>query len=389
MPDPIDSVRAELEALEAAGLKRRLRAIDGPQAAELRVDGGIADNFSSNNYLGLADHPRLIEAAARAMRASGFGAGASRLIVGNLAPHRALEARLAEWKGTDAALLFNSGYQANVGMISALVGPEDTVLSDELNHASLIDGCRLSRAQVQIYRHGDLTELDLQLVQVAHRRRRLIVTDSVFSMDGDRAPLAQLAALAHRHSALLAVDEAHAVGVLGDGGRGLSAGLRVDLQMGTLGKALGGFGAYVAGSRPLIDLLANRARSFVFTTALPVPVAAFAHAAIDWLATPEGQARRERLAEVVERFHHGLATLGLAPPAPSHIVPIRVQGGDPRKVMEACHALLARGLYAQGIRPPTVPQGTSRIRFALMATHTDAQIDRALAALADLRPLFE
>ncbi|MFI5289649.1 MAG: 8-amino-7-oxononanoate synthase [Polyangia bacterium] len=365
-----------------------MRAIEGPQRARLRVDGVVADNFSSNNYLGLADHPRLTEQAAKASQENGFGAGASRLIVGNLAPHRALEARVAEWKGTEAALLFNSGYQANVGMVSALVGPEDAVFSDELNHASLIDGCRLSRAQVFVYRHSDCAELDQQLAAATAFRRRLIVTDSVFSMDGDQAPLAALAALARRHSALLAVDEAHAVGVLGEGGRGLGADAGADLQMGTLGKALGGFGAYVAGSRPLIELLANRARSFVFTTALPVPVVAFAHAALDWLASEEGQARRRRLAQVIERFHHGLSSLGLTPPLPSHIVPVRVRGGEPRRAMEASEALLARGIFAQGIRPPTVPSGTARVRFALMATHSDAQLERALAALAALRPLF-
>jgi 8-amino-7-oxononanoate synthase len=388
MPDPIDSIRDELATLEAAGLRRRMRPVDGPQRAQVFVDGRLAVNFSSNNYLGLADHPVLPAAAARAAAEHGFGSGASRLIVGNLAPHRALEARIAAWKKTDSALLFNSGYQANLGLVSGLVGPDDVVFSDALNHASLIDGCRLSRARVVVYPHLDLKELADQLRAIAGRRR-LIVTDSVFSMDGDPAPLADLADLARRHHALLAVDEAHAVGVLGPDGVGLSAGLPVDLQMGTLGKALGAFGAYVAGAQPIIDLLSNRARSFVFTTALPVPVVAAAHAAIDWLATPDGRAARARLLDNVDRFHYALLAAGLPGPLhPSHIVPLRAADGDPRRAMAASEALLERGLFVQGIRPPTVPAGTARLRLALMATHTDEQLAALVAALVDLRPLL-
>ena len=387
MADPFETIFAELQAIEGAGLRRRLRAIDGPQRNEIVVDGRTAANFSSNNYLGLADHPALARAAAAATERSGFGAGASRLIVGNLQPHRALEARIAAWKGADAALLFNSGYQANVGLVSALAGPEDTVFSDALNHASLIDGCRLSRARVVVYRHADAGDLERKLRAEPPRRRLLIITDSVFSMDGDHAPLAEIAQLKRTYGALLAVDEAHAVGVHGPRGVGLCSGLDVDLQMGTLGKALGGFGAYIAARQPVIDLLANRARSFVFTTALPVPVVAAAHAAIDWLASDEGTARRARLSAVQARFHAGLTALGLASGAAhSHIVPLRMRDGDPRHVMEASEALLSRGVFVQGIRPPTVPTGTARLRFALMATHTDAQLDLALSALADLRP---
>ena len=380
MLDPLETILAELRALDDAGLRRHMRAVDGPQAAEIGVDGRRAINFSSNNYLGLADSPLLIDAARRAMETGGFGAGASRLIVGNLELHRALELRIAAWKATEAALLFNSGYQANVGLVSALAGPEDSVFSDELNHASLIDGCRLARANVIVYKHTDLADLRQKLRAEPARRRRLILTDSVFSMDGDLAPLAELSELAREHAALLIVDEAHAVGVLGPFGVGLCAGLAVDVQMGTLGKALGGFGAYVAARRPIVDLLANRARSFVFTTALPVPVVA---AAIDWLATPEGETRRSLLAANAARFHRGLLELGLrTTPTPSHVVPLQVTGGDPRRAMRVSEALLDQGVFAQGIRPPTVPTGTARIRFALMATHTAAQIDRALDALA-------
>jgi 8-amino-7-oxononanoate synthase len=373
----LDGILAELAQLEARGLRRRMRPIDGAQSAELLVDGRRVVNFSSNNYLGLADSPLLREAASRAMAEHGFGAGASRLIVGNLNPHRALETRIARWKRTDAALLFNSGYHANVGVISALVGPEDVVFSDALNHASIVDGCRLSKARVVVYPHADLDALRGALGR-ERGRRRLVVSDSIFSMDGDRADVAALAALAREHDALLLIDEAHGAGIDDDP-------TPVDLRLGTLGKALGGFGAYVAASGPLVDLLAQRARSFVFTTALPVPVVAAAHAAIDWLATEDGRARVAALEQNCRYFHARRSGAG----APSHIVPLLVRDGDPRRAMAACEALLERGIFAQGIRPPTVPPNSSRLRFALMATHTRPQLDAALAALAELRDHFE
>jgi 8-amino-7-oxononanoate synthase len=363
------NISGELAALDAAGLRRRMRTIDGAQAVELVVDGRRVINFSSNNYLGLADSSLLREAAVRAMEENGFGAGGSRLIVGNLAPHRALEARIASWKRTQSALLFNSGYNANVGTVSALVGSDDVVFSDELNHASLIDGCRLSRARVVVYPHCDVDELAHRLAREPGRRR-LIVSDSVFSMDGDRAPVAELAKLARAHDALLLLDEAHAAGIIADD-------THVDLRIGTLGKALGGFGAYVAGDAPLIDLLAQRARSFVFTTALPVPVVGAAHAAIDWLDSTEGRERRAQLLDNCRWFHERRGGDGV----PSHIVPLLVRDGDPRRAMAASEALLARGIFVQAIRPPTVPPGGSRLRFSLMATHTRAHINAALAAL--------
>jgi len=370
------NMAAELEALDRSGLRRRMRAIDGAQSAELSVEGRRVLNFSSNNYLGLADSPLLRDAAIRAMHEHGFGAGASRLIVGNLSPHRALEARIARWKRTPSALLFNSGYQANVGVISALVGPDDVVFSDALNHASIIDGCRLSRARVVVYPHSDLAALR-SLLGRERGRHRLIVSDFIFSMDGDRAPVAELAALAREHDALLAIDEAHAAGIIDDD-------TPVDLRIGTLGKALGGFGAYVAASAPTVELLSQRARSFVFTTALPVPVVAAAHAAIDWLGTDDGRARVSALAENCRYLHERRGLAGI----PSHIVPLHIREGDPRRAMAACEALLERGIFVQGIRPPTVPPASSRLRFALMATHTRAQLDTALAALDELRDHF-
>jgi 8-amino-7-oxononanoate synthase len=375
MPKPLDSVQAELDALASEGLRRTLREVQSDQSAELIINGRRVINFSSNNYLGLANHPLLREAATRAMAEHGFGAGASRLIAGNLTPHRALERRIATWKRTEGALLFNSGYHANVGILSALAGPEDVIFSDELNHASIIDGCRLSRARTIVYPHRDVESLERSL-RAHSGRRRIIVSDSVFSMDGDRAPTAELARVARDHEALLVLDEAHAAGVVDDD-------VEVDLRMGTLGKALGGFGAYVAGAQPLLELLLNRARSFVFTTALPVPVVAAAHAAIDWLTTDEGRAR---ISQLIDNYNY-FCSRSICDH--SHIVPIRVRGGDPRQAMEACEALLARGIFAQGIRPPTVPPGTARLRFALMATHTRAQLDAALEALADLRDYFE
>jgi 8-amino-7-oxononanoate synthase len=354
-----------------------MRHIDGGQAAELLVDGRRVLNFSSNNYLGLADSALLVDAAERAMRECGFGAGASRLIAGNLSPHRALELRIADWRRSPAALLFNSGYHANVGVISALLGADDVVFSDALNHASIIDGCRLSRARVVVYPHCDVDALDA-LLEREHGRRRLVVSDSLFSMDGDRAPVAALADVARRHGALLAIDEAHAAGIEEDG-------VPVDLRIGTLGKALGCFGAYVAASTPLVELLAQRARSFVFTTALPVPVVAAAHAAVGWLDSDDGRAR---VAALVANCRYFDERRGLSGNNASHIIPLRIRNGDPRRAMAACEALLERGIFVQGIRPPTVPPGTSRLRFALMATHTRAQIDRALDALDELRDYF-
>ncbi|MGH7787354.1 MAG: aminotransferase class I/II-fold pyridoxal phosphate-dependent enzyme, partial [Candidatus Binatia bacterium] len=276
-------LRDDLRRLAAVGLQRALRPVDGAQGARVLVDGRAVLALCSNNYLGLADHPALIEAAIEATRTYGVGAGASRLISGSMRPHHELEARLAAFKHSEAALLFTSGYHANLGTIAALVGPGDAVFSDALNHASLIDGCRLSRAATYVYPHVDLAGLEERL-RAAPARRRLIVTDSIFSMDGDAAPLAALCDLAEQYDALLMVDEAHATGVLGPHGAGLVEALglqaRVAVQMGTLGKALGSFGAYVAGSRAMIDYLINHARTFIFTTALPPAVVAAAGAAL-------------------------------------------------------------------------------------------------------------
>ena len=339
--------------------------------------------LSSNNYLGLANHPALTRAAQDALERFGCGAGASRLISGSMELHHELEDRLARLKHTEAALAFPTGYQANVGTLSALMEPGDTILSDALNHASIIDGCRLSRATTLVFRHNDMDHLAELLASCSAAGRRLIVTDSLFSMDGDIAPLAEMSRLARDYDAWLMVDEAHATGVFGPHGAGvveeLGLSSTVEIQMGTLGKALGGFGAYVAGSRHLIDWLVNRARSFVYTTALPPSVAATAIAALDIVAQePE---RRRRLWNTTAFLADQLSKLGYKlGNSRSQILPLII--GDAGQTMTLAAALLERGIFAQGIRPPTVPAGTSRIRVTPMATHTTQDMQQAVRVFA-------
>jgi len=380
-----DFVLEELAARQAAGLTRRLRPVDGAQDAWVTVDGRRVLLLCSNNYLGLANHPALQEAASRAAMEYGVGSGASRLISGSMRLHHDLEARLAAFKGAEAALLFTSGYHANIGAITALVGASDAVFSDALNHASIVDGCRLSRADVNIYPHCDMDALAAQLAR-SRARRRLVVTDSIFSMDGDAAPLATICELAERHGAMVMVDEAHATGCVGPHGAGLvaAAGLqdRVTVQMGTLGKALGTFGAFVAGRRSVIDLLVNVARSFIYTTALPPPAVAAAMAALELVGSDE--ARRRQLAVNATLLIDGLRARGFdLGPSPCHIVPILI--GDAGTTMRLSEQLLAAGVFVQGIRPPTVPPGTARLRATVMSTHSAADVHTALAALDRVR----
>jgi 8-amino-7-oxononanoate synthase len=366
-----------LEELRERGLYRRLRLISGPQGTHVLLDGRSVLLLCSNNYLGLADHPLVPHAAAAAALHWGAGAGASRLISGNMAPHRRLEARLAEFKGYESALLFGSGYLANLGAIAALAGRGEVVFSDQLNHASIIDGCRLSRAETFVYRHGDVEHLAWGLGE-AHGRGSLIVTDGVFSMDGDIAPLEQLVRLARRHECRLMVDEAHATGSLGPGGRGsvAAAGLsdEVDVVIGTLGKALGSYGAYACANREIVDYLVNTARSFVFSTAPPPPAAAAALAALELL---ESEPRRvERLRANAATLRDAMASEGLiAGGTETQIVPVQI--GDAERTMELCELALERGVFAQGIRPPTVPAGSSRLRFTVMATHRADELEQA------------
>ena len=379
-------IESALERLKQEGLYRKLRRVDGEQGATLSVNGREVLNLCSNNYLGLANHPALREAAKQAIDRYGCGSAASRLISGNMTLHEELEERIAALKGTEAALVFNSGFQANVGIIPALVGDGDLIFSDALNHASLIDGCRLSRAKVEVYPHLDLDRLEQGLRDAPSNGRKLIVTETLFSMDGDEAPLDGIVDLAERHGAMVMVDEAHATGVFGPSGAGVVGKLglteRISVQMGTLGKALGGFGAYVAGSRALREFLINRCRSFIFTTSLPPAVLAMAIAAID-LLYKEPQ-RRLALWHNARAMKEGLRKLGFSlGQGQSQILPLIV--GDAEKCMTLSDKLLEKGLFVQGIRPPTVPPGTARLRITLMATHTHAHLHEALEAFQEVK----
>ena len=374
-------LQQRLDELESAGLRRRTRLISGPQGPHVVVDGRPALLLCSNNYLGLADHPRVREAAADAALTWGVGAGASRLVSGSMPAHQELEERLSWFKGTGAALLFGSGYLANIGVVSALAGAGEVVFSDEHNHASIIDGCRLSRAEVFVYRHRDLEHLAWGLAR-AGARAALIVTDSVFSMDGDVAPLIGLFELSRRHDVRLVVDEAHATGTLGPGGRGAvaAAGLtgQVDVVVGTLGKALGSYGAFVACAREMSAYLLNVARTFIFSTALPTPAVAAATAALSLLE--ERPSLVAELGAAAATLRSALAREGFDVSAgTTQIVPVIL--GDAPTAVGVCERALEEGVFAQVIRPPTVPPGTSRLRLAVMAGHTPEELRAAAATI--------
>jgi len=380
----LDWIAGELAALEEKGLRRSLEPLATAQGPVVEVGGRRLVNLCSNDYLALAADPRLMRAAAEAALREGAGSGAARLVAGDLPIHGRLERSLAELKGTEAALLFSSGYHANAGVVGALVGRDDAVFSDELNHASIIDGCQLSRATVLRYRHKDVDELG-RLLAATQARRKLVVTDAVFGMDGDAAPLPEIVDLCERHGAMLYLDEAHSTGVLGDTGAGLAeaTGLtaRVDAIMGTLGKALGSFGAFVAGSRPLADWLTSRARTFVFTTALPPSACGAALAAVEIARTDVE--RRRHLRALALRMKEGLSRLGFD--VQDVIAPIfPVVLGEERPALEASRMMRERGFFVRAIRPPTVPRGTSRLRVSLTAGHDEGQVDGFLAALAEV-----
>ncbi|MCP3677289.1 MAG: 8-amino-7-oxononanoate synthase [Deltaproteobacteria bacterium] len=378
----LDFIEEELHGLRERGLYRAIRGIDTPQGPRIEIDGREVINLSSNNYLGLADHPKVKDGAVKALQRYGAGAGASRLVSGDMQPHRKLEARLARFKGSEAALLFNSGYHANLGIITALVGRGDVILSDRLNHASIIDAAILSRATLKRYPHCDVEILERLLMEHRQSRRRLIVTDGLFSMDGDIAPLKEIATLAERYDAILMVDDAHATGALGESGRGSLEHHGITnsniIQMGTLGKAIGSFGGFVTGSRELIDYLINRARPFVFTTALPPSICAASSAALE-IITEEAEmitALQERAAFM----RNALKAAGLnTMTSESHIIPLLI--GDPERAIAASDRLLKEGLYVQAIRPPTVPKGTSRLRITVMANHTLGDLRYAVKSI--------
>lgn len=376
----IAALEAELAGLERRALRRAILTPASGRGARLRIDGRELVNFTSNDYLGLARDPRVAGAAAAAARDHGASVSASRLLCGSTPLHDRLERRLAALKGREAALLYSSGYLANLGVLTALARPGDAIFSDALNHASIIDGCRLSGARTTVYRHGDADHL-AELLAASRAERRLIVSETVFSMDGDVAPLAALAALARRHDAALVLDEAHATGVLGPGGEGALARDGIDprgiVVVGTLSKALASAGGFVAADAAVVDYLVNRSRPFIFNTA-PTPASVGAAlAALDVVAAePE---RRERLHALAARLRDGLVAAG-HPPSRSEtpIVPLLL--GDAETALAAERRLREAGALARAIRPPTVPEGTARIRFNLMAIHDEADVDRALAA---------
>lgn len=374
-------LQAKLKHFADEGLSRRLTVLESGTKPVVSYKGRPVILLSSNDYLGLASHPSVIRAAVQATEQYGSGAGASRLICGTLPPHSELESALASFKGTEAALLFGSGYLANLGVIPALIGRNGLILADRLCHASLIDGCRLSGADFRVFRHRDVDHLESLLKRRQSNRRTLIVTDGLFSMDGDLAPLAELASLAQRYDAILYIDDAHGTGVMGATGRGTLEALGVEdkipFHMGTLGKALGSSGAYVVGSEEIARYLLNTARSFMFTTAPPPATAAAAHAAVTIIRQePE---RRTRLWENQARMFHGLRRLGFRlTETVSPILPVLI--GDATTALAFSEQLLAHGVYAPAVRPPTVPHDTSRIRVTVTSQHTADHLDEALQA---------
>ena len=378
----MNEIEERLEDIRGRGLYRKLRCVSGPQGPRVLLDGRPVLLLCSNNYLGLADHPRVREAAAEAAMRYGAGSGASRLISGNMTIHRRLEDQLAHFKGAEACLLFGSGFLANAGVVSALAGEGDVVFSDALNHASIIDGCRLSRAETFVYDHCDTDHLEWGLRQ-AEGRGSLIVTDGVFSMDGDIAPLAEIVELAQRYDARVMVDEAHGTGALGPDGRGAvaDAGLEdeVDVIVGTLGKALGSYGAYVCCDAQIAKYLINTARTLIFSTALPPPAVAAAMAALGLLR--EQPRRVEKLQRNAAVLREALVAEGLpVPDGETQILPVIV--GDANEAVQASERALEKGVFAQAIRPPTVPAGSSRLRLTVMASHTRSELRDAARTLA-------
>jgi 8-amino-7-oxononanoate synthase len=380
----------ELSELRSRSLHRRLRTVDSPQQVEIGSGGKTLLNFSSNDYLGFASHPAIREAGKKAIDDYGVGAGASRLICGSLAPHARLEEKLAAFKRTEAAITLSSGYATAVGTLGALLKKQDVVILDKLCHASLIDGARLSSAAIRVFPHNHLGKLEshLEWARQEHPNARvIIVTEAVFSMDGDRAPLMEIVQVKERYGAMLMLDEAHAVGVIGDGGRGLAekAGVadRVEIQMGTLGKALGVSGGYICGSRELIDLIINRARSFIYSTAPPPAIAAAAEAAIDLLMSPAGDERRRQLHNNLREFAAGVpADLVTTQKVQSAIVPLMVR--SEQTALRAARYLLEQGILVPAIRYPTVAKAAARLRVTMCALHTSEQIQRLCRALREV-----
>ena len=379
----------EIEQRKQAGLYRTRRLISGPQQPELIADGKPLLSFCSNDYLGLASHSGNIEALKQALPETGLGGAASHLVCGHHQAHHELEQRLAAFTQRSSALFFSTGYMANLGVISALVGRGDTVFSDRLNHASIVDGCVLSRARLRRYAHGDVDALEAMLAETSGHK--LVVTDGVFSMDGDVAPLRALARVCKAHDALLLVDDAHGIGVLGPQGRGsvLEAGLSEDevpVLIGTLGKAVGTSGAFVAGPALLTDYLVQKARTYIYTTAMPPALAMATCASLDRIEADDS--RRAHLNQLIDHFRSGAEQLGYElMPSKTPIQPIMV--GDNHTALALSQALETRGLLVTAIRPPTVPEGQARLRVTLSAAHTRESVDQLLSALSESRHLLQ
>jgi len=401
-----EDLNERLAALREQGLHRELRRVDSAQGPRLEIGGKTFLNFSSNDYLGLANHPALKEAAIKAIGKFGAGAGASRLVCGSLAPFHELEEILAAFKKTEAALTFSTGYAAALGTITALIGKDDIIIVDKLVHACIVDAAKLSGAKLRVFDHNDLNDLEAKLKwaekniehptsNIQHRTRVLIVTESIFSMDGDAAPLREIVALKEKYGAWLMVDEAHATGVIGENGRGLANELgvsgQIEIQMGTLGKALGASGGYICGSRALVDFLVNRARSFIFSTA-PVPAAAAAAiAGIQLSQSLEGDARRKTLWQLIEQLNSKLPAAAKRSADGkiqnskfrSAIVPIVI--GDEAEAVAAATQLRGQNIFIPPIRYPTVARGAARLRVTLTAAHTKAEISELASALEQLK----
>jgi len=383
--NPLQFLDEAMSQIRTEGLYRSLRVLDGEQAHRARFDGKDVINLSSNNYLGLTTHPKLREAALRAVESLGVGSGSVRTIAGTMDLHMELERRIAVFKKTEASVVFQSGFAANAGTVSAILGKEDLILSDELNHASIIDGARLSRATIKVFPHRDVAALTRLLEETSGIKRRLVITDGVFSIDGDIAPMREITTAARAHGAIMMVDDAHASGVVGRAGRGTVDHFdlhgQVDIQVGTLSKAIGVLGGYVCGSKTLIEYLYHRARPFLFSTSHPPAVAAACLAAFDVLESePE---RIERLWSNTKRFKDGLQRLGFDTGiSETPITPIIV--GDADLAMKFSDRLFEKGVFAQGIGYPTVAKGRARLRTIVTATHTEEELDRALHILGDV-----
>lgn len=386
----LPNLQTELQILREQNRFRTLRQVASAQEPRIQIDGQDLILFCSNNYLGLANHPKLKRAAVEAITHYGTSTVASALISGYMTPHAELETRIAQFWGTEAAVVFPTGYMANLGVIPALMNREDIIFSDQLNHRSLIDGCRLSRAKVDIYPHSDTTHLGLQLQKSQNYRRRLIVTDGVFSMDGDIAPLPELVDLATKYNAILMVDDAHGTGVLGKNGRGTYEHFdlpseAIDIHMTSGSKALGASGGFIGGSRDLISLIHNRSAAYIYTTAMPPDACASTTAAIDLISTDKN--RHQHLWHNIKTIREGLQTLGFnLANSQTQIIPIII--GEDKKTVAISNELYERGIYLYGIRPPTVPEGQSRLRLSVMATHTEEDIASLLRVMADIRQTF-